>query len=141
MTSDGSGPYCGPYYGRLSSETAVTTNPTAAKRKPPAPDEHTARLLRAQDGYGPAHGELPLRTDHEPDSPAEWEQWFVTVRRVAQAADHRAARRPAPDVLPASTRPLPAAASRRAQTTSNKRLGQSQRAAQHLTQYALPRGT
>ncbi len=52
------------------------------KRKPPAADEHTARLLRAQGGRCPACGELLLYADHEPRSPAEWEQWFMTVRRV-----------------------------------------------------------
>ena len=52
------------------------------KRKPPPVDEHTARLLRAQNGACPACGELLLHAEHEPRSPHEWEQWFRTVRRV-----------------------------------------------------------
>ncbi|HKS46426.1 MAG TPA: hypothetical protein VJT49_15205 [Amycolatopsis sp.] len=52
------------------------------KRKAPPVDEHTARLLRAQGGRCPACGELLLHADHEPRTPREWEQWFMTVRRV-----------------------------------------------------------
>lgn len=53
-----------------------------SRRKPPLVDEHTARLLRAQRGRCAACGDLLLHADHEPRSPAEWEQWFATVRRV-----------------------------------------------------------
>jgi RNA-directed DNA polymerase len=52
------------------------------KRKAPPVDEHTARLLRAQGGRCPSCGEFLLHADHEPRSPHEWEQWFMTVRRV-----------------------------------------------------------
>jgi RNA-directed DNA polymerase len=52
------------------------------KQKAPPVDEHTARLLRAQGGRCPACGELLLHAEHEPRSPREWEQWFMTVRRV-----------------------------------------------------------
>jgi RNA-directed DNA polymerase len=52
------------------------------KKKTPPVDEHTARLLRGQDGRCPACGELLLHAEHEPRSPREWEQWFMTVRRV-----------------------------------------------------------
>jgi RNA-directed DNA polymerase len=52
------------------------------KRKTPPVDEHTARLLRAQRGCCPGCGELLLHAEHEPRSPREWEQWFMTVRRV-----------------------------------------------------------
>ena len=52
------------------------------KRKAPPLDEHTTRLLRAQGGRCPSCGELLLHADHEPRSPREWEQWFMTVRRV-----------------------------------------------------------
>jgi RNA-directed DNA polymerase len=51
------------------------------KRKAPPVDEHTARLLRVQGGRCPACGELLLHAGHEPRSPQEWEQWFMTVRR------------------------------------------------------------
>jgi RNA-directed DNA polymerase len=52
------------------------------KRKTPPVDQHTARLLRAQGGRCPSCGEFLLYADHEPRSPLEWEQWFITVRRV-----------------------------------------------------------
>jgi RNA-directed DNA polymerase len=52
------------------------------KRKIPPVDEHTARLLRAQDGRCPSCGEFLLHADHEPRSLLEWEQWFTTVRRI-----------------------------------------------------------
>jgi RNA-directed DNA polymerase len=52
------------------------------KKKAPPVDEHTARLLRSQNGYCPACGQLLLHAEHEPRSPREWEQWFITVRRV-----------------------------------------------------------
>ncbi|WP_326791847.1 group II intron reverse transcriptase/maturase [Streptomyces sp. NBC_00841] len=52
------------------------------KKKAPPVDEHTARLLRSQGGRCPACGEFLLHAEHEPRSPREWEQWFMTVRRV-----------------------------------------------------------
>lgn len=52
------------------------------QRRTPPVDEHTARLLRAQGGRCPSCGEFLLHADHEPRSPLEWEQWFITVRRV-----------------------------------------------------------
>jgi len=52
------------------------------RRKGPPVDEHTARLLRTQGGRCPACGEFLLHADHEPRSPLEWEQWFITVRRI-----------------------------------------------------------
>jgi RNA-directed DNA polymerase len=45
-------------------------------------DEHTVRLLRAQRGRCPSCGEYLLHADQEPRSPRQWEQWFLTVRRV-----------------------------------------------------------
>jgi RNA-directed DNA polymerase len=52
------------------------------KKKAPPVDEHTARLLRSQGGRCPACAELLLHAEHEPRTPREWEQWFMTVRRV-----------------------------------------------------------
>ncbi len=52
------------------------------RRKGPPVDQHTTRLLRAQGGRCPSCGEFLLHADHEPRSPLEWEQWFITVRRV-----------------------------------------------------------
>ncbi|MFF3159539.1 hypothetical protein [Streptomyces sp. NPDC057910] len=52
------------------------------RKKPPPVDEHTARLLRIQGGRCPACGVFLLPAEHEPCSPREWEQWFMTIRRV-----------------------------------------------------------
>jgi RNA-directed DNA polymerase len=52
------------------------------KRRLPSLDEHTARLLRAQRGRCPRCGEFLLHADHEPGTPHDWEQWFMTVRRT-----------------------------------------------------------
>jgi RNA-directed DNA polymerase len=54
------------------------------RRKHPSADERTARLLRAQGGRCHSCGEFLLQADHEPRSPLEWEQWFMTVRRVVR---------------------------------------------------------
>lgn len=51
-------------------------------RATPPLDQHTQRLLRAQSGRCASCGELLLNAAHEPRSPHEWEQWFVTVRKV-----------------------------------------------------------
>jgi RNA-directed DNA polymerase len=63
------------------------------RRKIPPLDQHTLTLLRAQGDCCPACGDVLLDADHEPQSPHEWEQWFITTRRtlrkqrVVQQAD------------------------------------------------------
>jgi RNA-directed DNA polymerase len=52
------------------------------RKKTPPMDEHTARLLRAQGGRCSACGDFLLHADQEPRNPADWEQWFRTVRRL-----------------------------------------------------------
>ena len=65
------------------------------RRKPPPLDQHTVKLLAAQGGRCPACGDLLLDADHEPQSPHEWERWFMAARRtlrkqhVVQRADHQ----------------------------------------------------
>lgn len=74
-----------PVQGRASSDDPSLAQYWAdrrRKRKTPPVDEHTARLLRAQRGHCPGCGELLLHADHEPRSPREWEQWFMTIRRL-----------------------------------------------------------
>lgn len=74
-----------PVPGGASPDDPVLTEYWADRRrrkKTPPVDEHTARLLRSQGGRCPACGELLLHAEHEPRSPREWEQWFMTVRRV-----------------------------------------------------------
>jgi RNA-directed DNA polymerase len=74
-----------PVHGGASpDDPALTEYWTERRRRKKAPpvDEHTARLLRSQGGRCPACGELLLHAEHEPRSPREWEQWFMTVRRM-----------------------------------------------------------
>jgi RNA-directed DNA polymerase len=74
-----------PVYGGASPDDPALTEYWAdrrRKKKAPPVDEHTARLLKRQGGRCPACGELLLHAEHEPRSPREWEQWFMTVRRV-----------------------------------------------------------
>ena len=74
-----------PVHGGASPDDPALTEYWAERRrkkKAPPVDEHTARLLRSQNGCCPACGELLLHAEHEPRSPREWEQWFLTVRRV-----------------------------------------------------------
>jgi RNA-directed DNA polymerase len=74
-----------PVRGRASPDDPALDEYWAVRRrqrKAPPVDEHTARLLRAQGGRCPSCGEFLLHADREPRSPLEWEQWFITVRRV-----------------------------------------------------------
>jgi RNA-directed DNA polymerase len=52
------------------------------RRKPPPMDQPTLRLLKAQDGRCPLCGDYLLHADHEPQSPEEWEQWFIATRKA-----------------------------------------------------------
>ena len=52
------------------------------RRTPPPLDQHTVRLLRAQRDRCPACGDLLVDPDQEPQSPHEWEQWFMAARRT-----------------------------------------------------------
>jgi RNA-directed DNA polymerase len=73
-----------PVQGGASPDDPALTEYWADRRRrrmPPPVDEHTARLLRAQHGVCPACGQFLLPAD-QPRSPTQWEQWFMTVRRV-----------------------------------------------------------
>ena len=52
------------------------------RRTPPPLDQHTVRLLRAQHDRCPACGDLLVDPNQEPQSPQEWEQWFMAARRT-----------------------------------------------------------
>ena len=45
-------------------------------------DQHTLRLLRAQQDRCPACEELLVDPGQEPQSPQQWEQWFMAARRT-----------------------------------------------------------
>jgi len=51
------------------------------RRKPPL-GPFVLRLLHAQRGRCPGCGTLMLHADHEPQNPAEWEQWLTAVRKA-----------------------------------------------------------
>jgi RNA-directed DNA polymerase len=55
--------------------------------KPPL-DDYNLRLLTRQDGKCPLCGEHMLAVDQPPQSPGEWEQWWLGVVRRAIAADY-----------------------------------------------------
>jgi RNA-directed DNA polymerase len=52
------------------------------KRKPPPLDGHTLKLLKAQGDHCPVCKDLLLDDGDEPQSPREWEQWFMAARRT-----------------------------------------------------------
>jgi RNA-directed DNA polymerase len=52
------------------------------KRRPPPLDQHTLKLLAAQRDRCPVCGDRLLSADDEPQSPTEWEQWFMAARRT-----------------------------------------------------------
>ncbi len=54
------------------------------KRKPPPLDQHTLKLFRAQGGRCPVCEDLLLDGNIEPQSPREWEQWFMPARRTTR---------------------------------------------------------
>ncbi|MFJ1975440.1 group II intron reverse transcriptase/maturase [Streptomyces sp. NPDC087903] len=57
------------------------------KVKPPL-DSYNLRLLAKQDGRCPLCGEHLLTADQPPQSPQEWERWWLNVVKRAIAADY-----------------------------------------------------
>ena len=57
------------------------------KVKPPL-DSYTLRLLTRQDGICPLCGDPLLNADQPPQSPDQWEQWWLHVTRKAIAASY-----------------------------------------------------
>lgn len=55
--------------------------------KPPL-DDYNARLLTRQDGRCPLCGEHLLSADQPPQSPQQWERWWLGIVRRAIAADY-----------------------------------------------------
>jgi RNA-directed DNA polymerase len=61
----------------------------ARRRKVPPPlDGYNLRLLTEQDGRCPLCGEHLLVPDQPPQSPTQWERWWLGVTRRAIAADY-----------------------------------------------------
>jgi len=57
------------------------------KVKPPL-DGYTLRLLARQEARCPLCGDLLLCADQPPESPGQWERWWLHLARKAIAADH-----------------------------------------------------
>jgi RNA-directed DNA polymerase len=57
------------------------------KVKPPL-DGYTLRLLARQDARCPLCGDLLLCANQPPESPDQWERWWLHLARKAIAADY-----------------------------------------------------
>src|SRR5262249_46336585 len=64
----------------------------AARRRKALPplDSYNLRLLDKQDGRCPLCGDHPLTPDQPPQSPHDWEQWWLGIVKRAIAADYLA---------------------------------------------------
>jgi RNA-directed DNA polymerase len=58
------------------------------KRVKPPLDNYTMRLLARQDARCPLCGDHLLTADQPPDSPGQWEAWWLQIARKAIAADY-----------------------------------------------------
>ena len=58
------------------------------KRVKPPLDDYTLRLLTRQDGRCPLCGDHLLTADQPPQSPEQWERWWLQVTRKAIAASY-----------------------------------------------------
>jgi RNA-directed DNA polymerase len=65
------------------------------KMKPPL-DRYSLRLLSRQDGLCPLCGDHLLSADQPPQSPEQWERWWLHVTRKAIAASYLTHGRPGP---------------------------------------------
>lgn len=91
-----------PVQGRASPDDPALAAYWAERRRsrrPPPLDRHSVKLLAAQDGRCPACGDTLLAETDEPQSPREWERWFMATRRTlrkqqgVQRADGKASER------------------------------------------------
>ncbi|MFE1596951.1 hypothetical protein [Nocardia sp. NPDC058705] len=74
---------------RRVKDVASLDDPTLAqywadrrRKKPPPLGKLRLRLLQAQQARCSICGDFLLHTDHEPQSPQEWEQWLSTVKKA-----------------------------------------------------------
>jgi RNA-directed DNA polymerase len=76
--------------GRASPDDPELTRYWAERRRTikPALDSYNLRLLAKQDGRCPLCGDHVLSVDQPPQSPGEWERWWLGVVKRAIAADH-----------------------------------------------------
>jgi hypothetical protein len=76
--------------GRASPDDPELTDYWAARRRKVTPplDAYNLRLLAMQDGRCPLCGDHLLAPDQPPQSPHDWERWWLSIVRRAIAADH-----------------------------------------------------
>jgi RNA-directed DNA polymerase len=75
--------------GRASPDDPDLVDYWAARRRkvPPPLDGYNVRLLTKQDGRCPLCGEHLLSPDQPPQSPAQWERWWLSIIRRAITAE------------------------------------------------------
>jgi RNA-directed DNA polymerase len=61
---------------------------TRRRRIKPPLDSYNLRLLTKQDGRCPLCGDHLLTADQPPQSPREWERWWLSLTRKAIAVEH-----------------------------------------------------
>lgn len=61
---------------------------TRRRRTKPPLDSYNMRLLTKQDGRCPLCGDHLLTPDQPPQSPREWERWWLSLTRKAIAVEH-----------------------------------------------------
>jgi RNA-directed DNA polymerase len=81
-----------PVTGAASPDDPALTRYWAERRKKARPplDGYTLRLLARQDGRCPLCGDHLLSPDQPPQSPQQWERWWLQVTRRAIAASYLA---------------------------------------------------
>jgi len=79
-----------PVKGAASPDDAALAAYWAERRKKVKPplDRHTLHLLSRQDGLCPLCGDHLLSPDQPPQSPGQWERWWLHVTRRAIAASY-----------------------------------------------------
>jgi RNA-directed DNA polymerase len=79
-----------PVTGAASPDDPALASYWAERRKKVKPplDSYTLRLLTRQDGHCPLCGDHLLSPDQPPQSPWQWEQWWLRVTRRAIAASY-----------------------------------------------------
>jgi RNA-directed DNA polymerase len=79
-----------PVTGRASPDDPALAAYWAGRRKRSKPplDRYTLRLLTRQDGHCPLCGDHLLTADQPPQSPGQWERWWLHVTRQAIAASY-----------------------------------------------------
>jgi RNA-directed DNA polymerase len=79
-----------PVKGAASPDDPALASYWAGRRKKVAPplDRYSLRLLARQDGMCPLCGDHLLSPDQPPQSPEQWERWWLHVTRKAIAASY-----------------------------------------------------